>query len=156
VKELYKLILIAILSAAAISSVAARTGRGETRDDVDDIEDASDARPGELPTGVWGGEHIRLEVTEAGAQVEYDCAHGAIERKITTDRRGRFDVSGTHVEERGGPVRQGASRAAYAVRFTGRIDGKRMRLTIRRSDNKSLIGTFTLMHGQEAFLVKCR
>ena len=45
-----------------------------------------------LPVGLWGGEHISLEVTEQGATIEYDCAHATIEQRIALDRRGRFDV----------------------------------------------------------------
>ena len=59
-----------------------------------------------LATGIWAGEHISLEVTEQGAKVEYDCAHGTIPRRILVDRRGRFDVAGQHFAEHGGPVRQ--------------------------------------------------
>src|SRR5262245_65049371 len=110
----------------------------------------------EVPVGLWGGEHISLEVTERGASVEYDCAHGTIDEKIVIDRRGRFNVPGTHVEEHGGPVRQNERLNRYPVRFTGRISGKKMQLTITRSDTKKIIGSFTLVHGQEPSLVKCR
>jgi len=110
----------------------------------------------EVPLGLWGGEHISLEVTERGASVEYDCAHGTIDVKIVLDRRGRFNVPGTHVEERGGPVRENERLNSYPVRFTGRISGKKMGLTVTRSDTKKIIGSFTLVHGQEPLLVKCR
>lgn len=32
--------------------------------------------------GAWGGEHIAMEVTDPGATIEYDCAHGRITEKI--------------------------------------------------------------------------
>src|SRR3979411_2412047 len=47
-----------------------------------------------LPVGLWGGEHISMEVTGQGATVEYDCAHATIGQRIALDRRGRFDVPG--------------------------------------------------------------
>src|SRR5690349_23937403 len=50
-------------------------------------------------TGTWGGEHIRLEVTAQGGEVEYDCGHGTIDQKIITDGQGHFDLRGTHVRE---------------------------------------------------------
>jgi hypothetical protein len=109
-----------------------------------------------LPLGVWGGEHISMEVTERGARVEYDCAHATIDQRIALDRRGRFDVSGMQVLEHGGPVRQNEKLASYPVRFGGQVSGKTMKLSVRNSGTKELIGTFTLVYGQEAKLRKCR
>nr|MBA3241547.1 hypothetical protein [Acidobacteriota bacterium] len=109
-----------------------------------------------LPVGSWGGEHIGLQVTERGATVEYDCAHGKIGRRIVPDRNGRFDVPGTHTEESGGPVRQDAQPHTYAVRYTGRVRGGRMSLTVTRGGTGKVIGTYTLMRGQEPSIFKCR
>jgi|SRR6266850_5657332 len=109
-----------------------------------------------LATGIWAGEHISLEVTERGAKVEYDCAHGTIPRRILLDRRGRFDVVGQHVAEHGGPVRRDEQLTSLPVRFTGRVNGKRMTLTLRNSVTKELIGNFILDYGQEPRLMKCR
>jgi hypothetical protein len=109
-----------------------------------------------LATGIWAGEHISLEVTEQGGKVEYDCAHGTIPRRILLDRRGRFDVVGQHVAEHGGPVRQNEQPTSYPVRFTGRVNGRRMELTLRNSVTKELIGNFMLNYGQEPRLMKCR
>lgn len=109
----------------------------------------------ELPVGIWGGKHISLEVTKNGGSVEFDCAHGAIEGKVTLDKQGRFSVSGTYVEEHGGPVRQSDKPATHSVLYSGEVKGKKMKLTIRRKDNKKLIGTFNLTHGQEPSIVKC-
>ena|SRR5437870_7684477 len=108
-----------------------------------------------LPVGLWGGEHISMEVTERGATIEYDCAHATIEQRIALDRRGRFDVSGTQVPERGGPVRQNEP-AGYPVRFAGQVNGKTMNITVRNSATKEMIGTFTLVRGAEPKLRKCR
>ena len=109
-----------------------------------------------LTPGVWGGEHIRFEVTGRGARIEYDCAHGTVEGRIVVDGRGRFGVEGTHYEERGGPVRAGEGSAGYRVRLSGRVGGSLMRLTVTRADNRELIGTFSLARGREPELVKCR
>lgn len=109
-----------------------------------------------LAPGVWGGEHIRLDVTPPGATVEFDCAQGTISQRIVVDRRGRFVIDGAYVAEHGGPVRMNEQASSLPVRFSGRISGKRMTLTVRRRDTKKLIGTFTLRHGQEGALVKCR
>lgn len=112
--------------------------------------------PDTLLPGVWGGEHIRFEVTETGASVEYDCAHGTVEGKIVVDVQGRFGVYGLHYEEHGGPVRPGGDAAGYRVRLSGRVGGSLMKLTVTRAGTRRVIGTFTLARDREPFIVKCR
>ena len=112
--------------------------------------------PDALLPGVWGGEHIRFEVTEQGANVEYDCAHETVEGKIVVDRRGRFSVYGTHYAEHGGPVRMGEGSAGYRVRLSGRVGGSLMRLAVTRASTRKLVGTYNLTRDREAQLFKCR
>ena len=116
----------------------------------------TEGRTRSLTVGQWGGPHISVEVTARGAAVEYDCAHATIARRITIDRHGRFDVSGIQSPEHGGPVRQGSESAGYPVRFKGEVNGKTMTLNVTNSLTKELIGTFTLVHGVEPRLMKCR
>ena len=112
--------------------------------------------PDTLMPGVWGGEHIRFEVTEGGANVEYDCARGTVEGKIVVDARGRFNVYGLHYEEHGGPVRPGDDASGYRVRLSGRVGGSLMKLTVTRAGTRKVVGTFDLARDREPFLVKCR
>ena len=106
--------------------------------------------------GTWGGEHISLEVTARGGQIEYDCAHGTIDQKIVPDARGRFDLRGTHVREHGGPVRRDETPDSHPARFTGEIKDNTMTLTVTQSDTKETVGTFTLVYGQQPHLMRCR
>lgn len=110
----------------------------------------------EAPTGTWGGEHIGLEVTDGGGLIEYDCAHGTIDEKIVTDARGDFRLRGTHVRERGGPVRKGQPEDKHPAVYRGRIKGDTMTLTVTESDTGESVGTFTLMLGRQPQIVKCR
>lgn len=110
----------------------------------------------DLPTGNWGGQHISLEVTGTGGKLEFDCARGEINSKIVLDKQRRFSVSGTYVEEHGGPVRQSDKPQSQKVLYIGQLTGDKIKLTIKRSDTKKVIGAFTLTRGQEAFIVKCR
>ena len=114
-----------------------------------------EARKKGLLVGLWGGEHISMQVTERRTTVEYDCAHGTIDQRIALDRRGRFDVSGIQVAEHGGPVRRNEQPAGYPVRFVGQVNGKRMKLSVTNSATKTLIGDFTLVYGDEPKLRKC-
>ena len=112
--------------------------------------------PDALTPGVWGGRHIRFEVTERGANVEYDCAHGTVGGQIVVDAGGRFNVEGLHYEERGGPVREGGEASGYRVRLRGRVGGSLMKLTVTRADRREVVGTFDLTRDGEPVLVKCR
>jgi len=115
-----------------------------------------EARTKGLPLGLWGGEHISMQVTERRTTVEYDCAHATIDQRIALDRRGRFDVSGMQIPEHGGPVRQNEQSTSYPVRFAGQINGKTMKLSVRNSATKELVGVFTLVYGSDPKLRKCR
>lgn len=106
--------------------------------------------------GTWGGEHISLEVTDEGGQVEYDCAHGTVNQRIVPDAGGRFDVRGAHVREHGGPIRKGEAADSHPARFVGEIRGDTMTLTVTESDTKEVVGTFTLVFGQRPRVMKCR
>ena len=108
-----------------------------------------------LAEGLWGGEHVRMEVTAAETKIEFDCGHATISSKILIDPRGRFVAKGTHFEERGGPTRQGEEAHRYPVEFRGTVKGKNLKLTVMRTDTSELLGTFSLTHGEEPKLVKC-
>ncbi|HEV2707816.1 MAG TPA: hypothetical protein VGV59_17990 [Pyrinomonadaceae bacterium] len=125
------------LLAVIFSLTVMLAANGKPENEMGEAKAAGDAAENRVATGLWGGERVSLEVGDEGARVEYDCAHGTIDRPLVLDRRGRFNVTGTHVEERGGPVRMGEGQNAYAVRFSGQVSGARMKLTVRRSDNKA-------------------
>jgi hypothetical protein len=108
-----------------------------------------------LPTGVWGGDHIRAEVTDKGAEIEFDCAHGSIEEAIVPDAKGGFDVSGKFAPQHGGPVRNDEDSKGISVRYVGRVQASELTLTIINTDTKATIGEFTLTHGNEGRIRKC-
>jgi hypothetical protein len=108
-----------------------------------------------LSRGLWGGEHVRLEVDEAGARVEFDCAHSTVNRAITLDGRSQFDFEGVYVSERGGPERPGQTQDRHTARYTGRVEGDRMFLSVTLTDVKQDLGTYTLERGADPVLFKC-
>jgi len=107
-----------------------------------------------LMPGVWGGDHIRLEVTDGGAAIEYDCAHATVEGKILVDAAGRFSVAGTYYREHGGPVREGEAPNGQRIRLDGRVGGSLMTLKVSRAGRT--LDTHTLTRDREAQLFKCR
>lgn len=110
-----------------------------------------------VATGAWGGEHIRLQVTDKGASLEYDCAHGTIDQPLKLDAEGRFDVRGTHTRERGGPVRRDDQPDNHPARYTGRVEGRTMTLSVLLLDSPSAkADTYTLTQGEAGRLMKCR
>ena len=48
-----------------------------------------------------------MDVSEKGARLEFDCAHGSIDAAIALDADGRFRADGVIVREHPGPVRVG-------------------------------------------------
>ena len=107
-----------------------------------------------IPAGVWGGEHINVEVGSKSASIEYDCAHGVIDGPLTMDANGRFNLRGTHTPERGGPIRADEQQLSHPANYVGSIDGNKMTLTLKieGADDE----TFTLEKGKPGELFKCK
>ena len=108
-----------------------------------------------LAQGTWGATHIRVNVGESSATIEFDCAHGQIDGPLVTDRHGRFDLKGTHSPEHGGPVRDNEQSAGRPARYTGWTDGKKMTLTVTLAGQKETLGTFNLTLGGKGRIFKC-
>ena len=104
--------------------------------------------------GTWGGEHIAMEVTDAGATIEYVCAHGRVTEKIIPNSEGKFEAKGVHTRERGGPTRLGEDNEQPAV-FRGSIKDQTMTLTVELTENNEPAGTFTLTQGKTGRIRKC-
>jgi hypothetical protein len=111
--------------------------------------------PASVTPGIWGGPHLSVEVTDKGARLNYDCAHGTIDHRLKTDRRGHFEASGLHYKERGGPVRRDDNQSGAPATYTGTINGQTMTLTVTLTNTHEIIGTFTLTHGKRGRVTKC-
>ena len=119
---------------------------------------SSPTGPGDrLAISMWGGEHVALEVTAEAGRIEYDCAHGDLGEPLVVDRSGRFDVTGTHTPEHGGPAREDEKLVSHPARYVGRVDGDRMTLTVTVTvtNTAETLGTFALTRGAAGRLLKC-
>ncbi len=128
---------------------------GSARQQSVDTNKVAVQQEGRMTKGTWGGNHIAMEVTEEGAQIEYDCAHGTISEPFKVDSHGKFSVKGTHIRERGGPQRMGSEEKGEPVIYSGTTDGKTATLTVTNSATDEVIGTFTLTLGKGSRLTKC-
>ena len=106
-------------------------------------------------SGVWGGLHLHVEISESGATLDYDCAHGTITEKIVPNREGKFAVNGFHIKERPGPTHEGDNTNGQPAIYSGSIDGETMTLTVRLSGSNEEIGAFTLTQGKTGRIRKC-
>ena len=105
--------------------------------------------------GSWGGDHIRVDVTPAGAMIEYDCAHGTMDEPLSLDRSGRLSAAGTHTFEHGGPIRVDEPPNRHPARYDGRLVADRLQLTVTVTDTRQVIGDFTATFGAASRLLKC-
>jgi hypothetical protein len=108
-----------------------------------------------VSTGHWGAPGIAMEVTDAGATIEYDCAHGTIDEPLVLDAEGRFDVKGRHFREHGGPIRQDEESKGKPVRYVGQVSGDFLALAIKPEGSDSPIGNHQLTRGKMGRIHKC-
>ena len=107
-------------------------------------------------TTVWGGDHVEMEVTGSGAQLEFDCAHGTIDEPLRVDSQGAFQAKGTFTPERSGPSRDGdASRTAKAT-YAGTIKDDTMTLRIVVDGQEGQGNTYRLARDSPGDVRKCR
>jgi len=105
---------------------------------------------------VWGGDHVKLEVTAEGATLDFDCASGTIAGPLTADAQGKFTVKGTFTRERPGPVMRDNPNTAAAATYSGTITGNTMRLNITAGPQNGSAGDYVLTRGQPGKVFKCK
>jgi len=105
--------------------------------------------------GTWGAQGISMEVTDNGANLGYDCAHGSITEKIILDGQGHFSATGRHVRDHPGPLRSDEDQNGQRATYTGSVNGDTMNLTVTLSDSHETVGTYTLTHGRSGRIHRC-
>ncbi len=110
---------------------------------------------GPITPSQWGGEHIGLTVSAAGATLEYDCASGTIDQPIVVGANGNFVAQGTHTRGHGGPSMVGEIPDRHPARYDGWTDGETMKLSVTLTDTGQKLGDFTLVRGQTPHVFRC-
>jgi hypothetical protein len=115
----------------------------------------SGTSPPTLITGEWGGDHAGLIATPDSGTMEYDCAVGRITEPMRPDGDGQFTVIGTHTPGHGGPIRIDEVLPKRPARYTGRVAGDKLTLTVVMTDSAVTVGTFELVRGRSPRVFKC-
>ncbi len=104
---------------------------------------------------IWGGEHVRMEITKSGATLDFDCAHGTVTQALPPS--GKFSLKGTFTPERGGPTRDDAPPTVNAT-YSGAIAGDSMtlRIVLANSDKDQAPLEYRLTKGNRGNVRKCR
>jgi hypothetical protein len=105
-------------------------------------------------TATWGGEHVRMDVTKSGAELEFDCATGTITEAVP-EKDGAFTLKGTFTPQRSGPTRDDAPRASGAT-YSGTITGDTMALRVVLVRNDQEVAQYVLARGSAGNVRKCR
>lgn len=103
----------------------------------------------------WGGEHLELVVSDTGATLQYDCAHGTMSSPPRPDASGRFVVAGTHVIEHGGPIRVGEVEDRRTATYAGQVLGSTMTVNVQVSGVSATLGPFALRRGDAGRVYRC-
>jgi hypothetical protein len=109
-----------------------------------------------LQTGLWGGEHAALSVTDSGAHVDFDCAYGDIAVPLKADGTGRVIVDGVFVQEHGGPIRVDEQPEPKPARYSGQVSGTTFVFDVILIESKENLGTFTVNYNAVPRVRKCR
>ena len=102
--------------------------------------------PAVLPRSDWGGDHLLLQVYDTVALTEFDCAHGRLDTPIRL-LDNEFVSAGWFIQEHGGPIREGELASPKRARYSGKITGDRMTISVMLIDEARSIGTFHLQRG---------
>lgn len=97
-----------------------------------------------VPPGNWGAKGIGVTIKANGVDIEYDCADGRIEQKLSIDAKGNFKTSGVHIQSRPGPVHVDSPPEQKPARYEGKISGTTMKLKVVLTETNDVIGEFVL------------
>ena len=104
-----------------------------------------------LLVGTWGGDNAGLIATDSSAHIHIGCTVGDVHQPLVADSSGRFDVLGIY-NITAYPVYRGPDHPA---RFSGRIVGRVMSLTVALTDTAVTLGPVLLTFGKEPRMGPC-
>lgn len=99
--------------------------------------------PNRVANGAWGGENIRMQVTDKGAELQFSCSHGTIDEAIVL-KDGKFSAKGTFTREGPGPLREDDPPAKEPAVYRGSVQDKTMTMTVTLDKTNEQVGSFEL------------
>jgi hypothetical protein len=97
-----------------------------------------------------------MEVSDSGADIEFNCARGTISQRLAVDAQGHFKLQGTYKEETPAPasVDGGSTGSGPTATYTGVLSGSSLRLEVF-IEGQGTPKTFNLVQGDQGHLAKC-
>ncbi len=95
--------------------------------------------------GEWGSEQASLVLSRAGGTLGYQCGDGTMDSTWTLTADGELSGTGVHYFG-GGPVPI-AGRTPVVARYTGRVAGRVLTLTVSLPARGVTIGPFRMVRG---------
>ena len=106
--------------------------------------------------GEWGGKHAKLQITPEETRVELECVRGLIPGPLEVDKKtGRLDSSGSVIRHGAGPAPETDAGVGEPARFSGKLIGKTLTITVTLVGPAQEVGTFRLTQGRPGRLGKC-
>jgi hypothetical protein len=102
-------------------------------------------------TGTWGGDNAGMIITGTDIHVHIGCTLGDAVGPIHPDADGRFEIDGTYNVD-AYPIDRGITHPA---KFSGRIIGSTMTLTVTLTDITRVLGPVALVYGKEPKMGPC-
>ena len=101
--------------------------------------------------GTWGGDNAGLIATDTVAHIHIGCTLGYTKSRIVVSADGSFEATGTYNVD-AYPIDRGI---IHPARFSGRVSGKTMTLTVVLTDDGRQFGPVTLVNGKEPVMGPC-
>lgn len=131
--------IVGVALAAALAGCTGRSGPTE---------------PGRLAAGVWGADGANLTVAADHALLELSCAQGTIASPLVVASGGTIQADGTFGRV-GGAAPPDGIFPSYAARYSGRLAGDALTLTIRVPATAQELGPFVLRRDRRGRIIYC-
>ena len=105
-----------------------------------------------LRSGIWGGEHIRLQAEPTYWFADMDCAHLEVNQPVVF-RNGRYESTAAYYQEYGIQVEDEELLKPKAAVISGQRNGNELTLKLRVENQE--IDSYKLYWNQEAMVYKC-
>lgn len=105
--------------------------------------------------GNWGATGVNFVVEDNGVKIEYDCASGKIEQKLSIDERGNFSVNGIYTRRYPGALRVKFLPKSKPARYEGKISGDKLTLKVTLTETNETLEEVVLQRDTAGRIHRC-